>query len=206
MKMLDKVISKVYQNSLETCEYIGGYENSSSTIKVKCLIHGNEFETKWENVRRDDRAHHICPLCQEEDKNKRYREDQEELECAYCKKRFMRAKSKVSNSKSGLFFCCREHKDLSQRIDSGKEFDIIRPEHYGSGSKNYRDLAFRAFEHKCACCGWNEDIRILEVHHIDSNHENNQISNLMILCPTCHRKITLGYYDYDAERKILISK
>ena len=43
-------------------------------------------------------------------------------------------------------------------------------------------------------CGWDEDERILEVHHLDENREHNDISNLSILCPTCHRKITLGYY------------
>ena len=33
-----------------------------------------------------------------------------------------------------------------------------------------------------------------EVHHLDENHDNNRLSNLMILCPTCHRGISLGYY------------
>lgn len=70
------------------------------------------------------------------------------------------------------------------RKDSG-EWDL---------SKNYRLRAFETYEHKCLVCGWNEDERILEVHHKDENHDNNDINNLCILCPTCHRKITLHYY------------
>lgn len=190
---------KVFQNSLETCEYISGYKNASSTIRVKCLIHNYEFETKFENVRKDGKKHHICPLCQQEDRTK----TRVKVECAYCKQNFFVAPSKLDKSKSGLYFCCREHKDLAQRIDSGQEFDIMRPTHYGTKVKDYRQIAFSTYEHKCSACGWNEDERILEVHHIDSNRENNEIDNLVILCPTCHRKITLHYYKL-IDRELLI--
>lgn len=42
---------------------------------------------------------------------------------------------------------------------------------------------------KCEQCGithWlNQPIK-LEVHHIDFNHQNNEDSNLILLCPNCH--------------------
>lgn len=41
---------------------------------------------------------------------------------------------------------------------------------------------------------WREDERILEVHHIDENRSNNEITNLIILCPICHRYISLSIY------------
>ena len=66
MKGVEKIVDvqrKVFQNSLETCEYISGYQNASSTIKVRCIIHNHEFETKFENVRKDGKKHHICPIC-----------------------------------------------------------------------------------------------------------------------------------------------
>lgn len=190
---------KVFQNSLETCEYISGYQNASSTIKVRCIIHNHEFETKFENVRKDGKKHHICPICKQEDKLK----DRVEVECAYCKQKYLIAPSKLDKSKSGLHFCCREHKDAAQSLQSGSEFDIMRPLHYGISGGDYRFKAFQAYEHKCAICGWDEDERILEVHHIDSNREHNELDNLIILCPTCHRKITLHYYDL-FDRSILI--
>lgn len=52
----------------------------------------------------------------------------------------------------------------------------------------YRSIAFSKYERVCAVCGWNDDERILEVHHKDSKRLNNDADNLIILCPTCHRK------------------
>jgi len=47
-------------------------------------------------------------------------------------------------------------------------------------------------EEKCEkCCRtkWKGDKIPLELHHIDGNHYNNNLSNLMILCPNCHMQI-----------------
>lgn len=44
-------------------------------------------------------------------------------------------------------------------------------------------------ENKCACCGiseWNGKPIVLQLHHIDGNHNNNNLENLQILCPNCH--------------------
>lgn len=187
----EKIKQKVYENSLQTCEYVSGYENFQSTIKVKCLIHKIEFFTKYENIRRDNRKHHICPECQKEDLENK--STKAEVRCAYCGKVFMKSLSKLENSKSGLYFCCREHKDLAQRIESGEDFVEIRPSHYNIGA-NYRQKALREKPNKCFVCGWNEDIDILEVHHIDEDRTHNQLENLMILCPICHRKLTSHKY------------
>lgn len=43
--------------------------------------------------------------------------------------------------------------------------------------------------HKCEQCGletWLEKPITLEVHHKDGNHLNNDLNNLMLLCPNCH--------------------
>lgn len=42
---------------------------------------------------------------------------------------------------------------------------------------------------KCASCG--ED-RVVDRHHIDSNHDNDHPDNIITLCPTCHALITRG--------------
>lgn len=194
---LEQIKQKVFNNSLKTCIYISGYENVNSIIKVKCLIHNYEFETKYENVRRSNRQHHICPYCIEQDRNKKYENSRQEVTCAYCGEKFFKPISKLEKSKSGLYFCCREHKDLAQRVQSGEKFDIIRPDHYAKITDqilDYRKSAFNNYEHKCYICGWDEDQSILEVHHINENHSDNKISNLMILCPICHRKLTSHKY------------
>jgi 5-methylcytosine-specific restriction endonuclease McrA len=39
---------------------------------------------------------------------------------------------------------------------------------------------------KCERCGYSEHPEILGVHHKDRNRHNNDLSNLEVLCPTCH--------------------
>jgi predicted HNH restriction endonuclease len=42
---------------------------------------------------------------------------------------------------------------------------------------------------KCNICGYEEVKDILGVHHKDGNRKNNEIKNLMIVCPLCHSLI-----------------
>jgi predicted restriction endonuclease len=55
----------------------------------------------------------------------------------------------------------------------------------------YRRYALRTYGEKCELCGYNKYKEALEVHHIDKNRRNNNIKNLMVLCPNCHRLLTL---------------
>ena len=44
-------------------------------------------------------------------------------------------------------------------------------------------------EYKCEECGistWNNKEITLELHHINGNHYDNRLENLIILCPNCH--------------------
>ena len=41
----------------------------------------------------------------------------------------------------------------------------------------------------CPFCP-NEDVGVFQIHHIDENPSNNRFINLLLLCPTCHSKIT----------------
>ncbi|MCO5269432.1 MAG: HNH endonuclease [Brumimicrobium sp.] len=43
----------------------------------------------------------------------------------------------------------------------------------------------------CPFCN-NDDVGHFEIHHIDENPSNNEIGNLLLLCPICHSKITKG--------------
>lgn len=147
----------------------------------------------------------ICPLCQQEAKDNKLKKTRILVTCAYCGKEFYKTKSKLDNSKSGLYFCCREHKDLAQRIEFGlKE---IQPNHYGNNIESiytYRKNAFKYYPHKCAVCDWNEDEDILEVHHIDENRDHNELSNLIILCPICHRKLSSHKYKLIDREQIVL--
>jgi hypothetical protein len=43
----------------------------------------------------------------------------------------------------------------------------------------------------CPFCD-SSDVDHFEIHHIDDDPNNNDAANLMMLCPTCHSKITKG--------------
>ena len=51
---------------------------------------------------------------------------------------------------------------------------------------NYRKLAFEKYDPLCAHCGFGVPA-VLEVAHLDGNRAKNELSNLAILCPNCHK-------------------
>ncbi len=108
------------------------------------------------------------------------------ISCAVCNKSFERYLSDLKNSKSGIYFCSRACKGKAQRI--GTQIPEILPPHYGK-STAYRALAMRNKEKICERCGYQDIPEILEVHHRDQNRSNNELSNLEILCPTCHAEV-----------------
>ena len=118
------------------------------------------------------------------------------LTCSYCLGKFTDVPSRVDSSKHGIYFCCRLHKDLGQKIENN--ISEIWPSHYNNLQKvdinsrngttsNYRTIALRHYENKCCKCGI-DDFLVLEVHHKDRNRENNVLDNLAILCANCHTK------------------
>lgn len=86
---------------------------------------------------------------------------------------------------------------LGQGHNKGKNFGPKRPiadylsnEHFiASHPLRLRLIAEGYFEHKCQRCNnikWENELIPLELHHIDGNHKNNNLSNIQLLCPNCH--------------------
>lgn len=78
---------------------------------------------------------------------------------------------------------------------------------YRSGSNNpnwkeestqYRNKCFEFHKKECIIC---KEDKIVEVHHLDENRENNKIDNLVPLCPT-HHKYLHSNYRYLIEDKV----
>lgn len=59
-------------------------------------------------------------------------------------------------------------------------------------TEQYALRAKKAGMNECCICG---ESNVLDIHHIDSNRDNNDFSNLVPLCPTHHAYIHRGKLD-----------
>ena len=66
---------------------------------------------------------------------------------------------------------------------------------------NYRELAFASYPPVCAHCGFGIPA-VLEVAHIDGNRQNNNVGNLVILCPNCHKSVHVYYKQWLNSQRI----
>lgn len=153
--------------------------------KVNCVVCGKEYEIELKRYNgkiKEGSAFYCSSEC-------RNHKGSVKCQCAHCGKEIWKTKSQYARSKTGNVYCSRSCATSKNNMlfKSGEN----NPNFKGG---SYRSNALNIYEHKCCVCGYDEDERILEVHHIDENHSNNDISNLCLLCPTCHRKITLQYY------------
>lgn len=156
------------------------------TIKTNCLNCQNDFDAHLKELKRGN-GKYCSRKCSHEARVKNLVPKDPNVTCSYCSTRFYLNESKRMASKSGLYFCCRAHKDLAQH----KSFNLSEmwPDHYNSSpydSSDYRALAFTKYEKKCMRCGYDKITDILEVHHKDHDRKNNSIDNLEVLCPNCH--------------------
>jgi len=152
-------------------------------IPVKCDFCGIIFLKAKRFVKENGKN-----FCCKEHSQKGHKVEKIKLKCDYCGNTFYKNKSSLKGSKSGLYFCEKECKDKAQRIESG--LTEIWPPHY-NGSCNYRKIALKHYPNSCEICGYNKHIKMLQIHHIDSDRENNDIENLMVLCPNCHWSLTM---------------
>ena len=162
---------RVKDYTSDTVKVISPYINKKTHVKIQCKTCGYIWEITPQSMSPSSIKNFSfigCPKCK-----------YEEIICDECGKSFKRLKSVVNKTK--LHFCSKE---CGNRYKNKKIINTI-------DAVEYRRNAFLAYEHKCACCGYDTDERVLEVHHKDENRNNNHINNLIILCPTCHKFLTL---------------
>lgn len=159
------------------------------TIIKKCLNCYEDFNAKVKEINRGYGT--FCGLTCSARYNGKKRHDKlkTNTRCSWCTKEFYRSKSSKSKSKSGLLFCSRSCKDVAQRLEGMRE---IHPPHYGTGTgeRGYRTKAAKAYPWKCEICGFKKYPEILEIHHINKDRTDNNIENLIILCPNHHAMVT----------------
>lgn len=113
--------------------------------------------------------------------------------CGGCEQEF-----ETSPSKTKKKFCSMDCKikcslNIKERRKRQK-IASIKNRGYIKG-KNLKKQLSKIVELKCNYCGYNEYDFCLDVHHIDENPLNNDLTNLAILCVICHRKLHKGVID-----------
>lgn len=162
-------------------------------MKVKCDFCNNTFERDQRRINESIKRgwkQYCSSDCKSKARNNRIK-----CQCAHCGKEIWKLSSEIKSSKTGNVFC---NKSCACSYNNS---------HFRTGENNpnwkggigvstgkesvYGKLAFQNHPHRCNICGF--DIKsALQVHHIDFNHKNNSIDNLMILCANCHCQIHYG--------------
>ena len=114
------------------------------------------------------------------------------VNCSNCRKKLYRTPNDFSKSKSGLFFC--NHSCHASWTNKTLRIGRNHP-NWIYGVYAYRKLLLKSVKKlKCEICNFSDE-RILVVHHKDGNRNNNEISNLTLLCRNCHYIKHMFYTD-----------
>lgn len=158
------------------------------TIPKICMNCQEQFDAPLKEHNRGN-AKFCCRACASSYNHKSKEIKENNCKCSTCNKEFYRSSSKMKLAKHGYHFCSRQCKQLAQSLSYEDNIPEIMPNHYNNGeysNRNYRIKALKHKELKCEDCGFNSVTEVLVVHHVDRNRKNSDLSNLKILCPTCH--------------------
>ena len=158
-----------YQASLlesnARCHYCGKqFHRSPSELKRSDLINTYCSRECYERARQEDIAAKRRPAG---------RFGKHETKCDQCGTIFYLRPSRLNDSQH--HFCS---------IECKRQFQTT------TGSYVPRDYLKRRII-QCQICGL-EQSDLLEVHHKDGNRKNNNLGNLLVVCPNCHTRIHKG--------------
>ena len=108
------------------------------------------------------------------------------------------------------------HEDILQAVELEPPFQIFEPQRQGSKRRrrnpNFRANVLKAYEYKCAVCGFDVTLRqqpvALEASHIrwhQANGPDTEVNGLA-LCSLHHKLFDRGAFTLSEERQILVSK
>lgn len=166
------VHSTKFINSVEKLKrpYIDKYEKNPKF----CLY----CDTK---IPYEKRINKFCSRsCSSHFNNNRKGTGQDKNNCIVCN-------TETSNSK----FCSFECKSMYESVKHKKYFEEWLMGDVKFKKRIIRNELIKFVGNKCEECGWNKIHPVtgnkpLQLHHIDGDCNNNQPSNLKILCPNCH--------------------
>ena len=157
-------------------------DNSLRNHERLCKSNPDRQTVNIENARKKANEKHSCVFCNIKvslsslkkhenscESNPKIIEERGK-ECPVCNKFFLSKSITCSYSCSNTYF--REVRN--------------KPKNY----INYRTICFKYHKKECVVCKEN---KILSVHHMNQNHNDNRPENLVPLCPTHHQYIHSRY-------------
>jgi len=146
-------------------------------------------------MKRNKRIILICPICSKEFFTHPYRLKNTKVVCCSndCKFKLIQRNSTITRK---CVICDKEFSFVKSN-NKGKRPNIYCSHECMYKGKIttkitfYRKIAFESLPHYCHFCNSKDT---LQVHHKDHNRSNNEISNLVILCTSCHIKLHKFYY------------
>ncbi len=103
--------------------------------------------------------------------------------CFTCDAEVYKSKKALLGSKSKKFFCGKSCQTIWR--NSVVNIGSNHP-NWIDGRYTHKNILTKSNAPKVCLLCKSEDARIMAVHHIDGNHINNQIENLIWLCHNCH--------------------
>lgn len=104
------------------------------------------------------------------------------VDCNYCGNSLIKNSSQQRSSKTGLYFCNNLCKNKYLAKNKRWQKDEVNSHH------QRKNILYEKVNNTCQKCGYDEDKRMLDIHHYDQNHQNNKWDNLRVLCVWCHIK------------------
>ena len=105
-----------------------------------------------------------------------------EVKCAICSKKVYKSLKSIKGSQSGKLFCSKK----CSLLWHNSYFVQEKHGNWKTGEFSYKRHVLRNHvKAYCRLCNKN-DQRILLIHHLDKNRNNNTLRNLTWLCHNCH--------------------
>ena len=160
---------------------------------VKCLICETDFYVKPSH-QRYGWGKYCSLICRNKSQLKG-----KQVHCFICNKQVYRSPKDIKSSDSGKFFCSKSCQTIWRNTIL---FTGENHVNWKYGKSAYRKILKNSgILQVCKLCK-TEDERVLIVHHLDKNRNNNNVSNLTWLCLNCHYLV----HNYSEELKILRDK
>jgi len=151
-------------NTAKFCSYKCMGQSSRKTFEKECEICSSVFTFIATRI---DKAKYCSRICYYKSMSKKGSVKQI---CKNCNSEFLKSPCKKNKK-----FCSKECLTNHTKNTYKDSFSSVRAFLKRSGRLS-----------KCQICGFDSVPEIMGVHHIDRNRKNNNIENLMVLCPNCH--------------------